>query len=225
MEVINTPAAIVGPIVAGEAAKTRKALEQLIKKLNASSFDLSDLLYKVKKNGYYDGYDTFTAYVRTLEIKPRKAQYLTRIAEVMGELSIPREKYEVLGTAKLREITSLNVNDTWVNPETKDELPITDFVVGFVEKGADMTLDEIKQHVKTLKGLVGTEALSWVHLYMKQSAIDNVVRPALELAKAQIGSVSKDDEGISHDASDGAAAEVVFVSFLNDPANGILAGA
>ena len=214
---------IVGQKVAGESAKIRKQLEQLIRKVNSSAFEIADLLHTIKKNGFYEGFTTFTDFVKTLEIKPRKAQYLRRIAEVMDEMQIAREKYEPLGIAKLREITSLNLGDTWINPESKEETPIKAFVAAFVDKGKEMTLDEIKNHVKTLKGLTGSEAMAFVHLYMKQMAIDQVVRPALDLAKAQIGSVSKDDEGISHDASDGAAAEVVFVAFLNDPANGALA--
>lgn len=225
MEIFKQPVPqIVGPVVAGEAAKVRKQLEQLIKKVNSSAFDIAQLLHTIKKNGYYDGFTTFQEYVKTLEIKPRKAQYLRRIAEVMDTMGIPRETYEPLGVAKLREITSLNLDDTWVNPETKEETPMKAFIQGFVEKGGTMSLDEIKNHVKTLKGLVGEDAMGWLHLYMKQMAIDQVARPALDLAKAQIGSVGKDDEGISRDASDGAAAEVVFVAFLNDPANGILAG-
>jgi len=226
MEVVfdkNGPPNIVGQKVAGESAKVRKQLEQLIKKVNSSAFDIADLLHTIKKNGFYEGFVTFQEYVKTLELKPRKAQYLRRIAEVMDVMQIPREKYEPLGIAKLREITSLNLDDTWVNPETKEEIPIKSFVEGFIYNGKDMPLDEIKNHVKTLKGLIGEDAMGWLHLYMKQMAIDQVVRPALELAKAQIGSVKKDDEGISQDASDGAAAEVVFVAFINDPANGILA--
>jgi hypothetical protein len=66
--------------------------------------------------------------------------------------------------------------------------------------------------------------MSWLHLYMKTQAIEQTARPALELAKAMIGSVSKDSEGISQDASDGSAAESVFASFLADPANAVLAG-
>ncbi len=224
MEITNSVPVVVGQAVAGESAKTRKALEQLIKKVNSSAFDIAELLYKVKKNGFYEGFTTFQEYVKTLEIKPRKAQYLTRIASIMDEMSIPRETYEPLGTAKMREITSLNVNDTWVNPETKDETPMKSFIQGLVDKGKDMPLEEIKQHVKTLKGLVGEEAMGWLHLYMKEQAIDKVARPALELAKAQIGSVGKDDEGVSKDASDGAAAEMVFAAFLADPANEALAG-
>lgn len=215
---------IIGEQVAGEAAKVRKELEQLISKVNTSAFDIGILLHTIKKNGYYDGFTTFSEYTRTLQLKPRKAQYLQRIASVMETLAIPREEYEPLGIAKLREITSLNVDGTFIHPDTKAETPMKEFIRGFVEKGQDMKLEAIQQHVKTLKGLIGDEDMNWVHLYMKQIVIDQVARPALNQAKMLIGSVKKDDEGISQDASDGAAAEVIFVAFLNDPANEVLAG-
>ena len=57
--------------------------------------------------------------------------------------------------AKLREITSLDVNAIWVNPETSEEVPVKSFIKGFIEKGKDMSLEEIKEHVRTLKGLTG----------------------------------------------------------------------
>ena len=211
--VMNVPA-IVGQQVAGESVKVRKQLEQLIKKINSSAFDIADLLHAVKKNGYYEGFATFAEYLKTLEIKQRKAQYLERICSVMEEMGIAREKYEPLGVSKLREITSLDVNGTWINPETKEETPFKAFIKGFVEKGADMTLEEIQEHVRTLKGLIGENALTWIHLRVTQIALDNTVRPALELAKAKIGSVGKDDEGISKDATDGAAVEMICADFL-----------
>jgi hypothetical protein len=224
VEIFKHPVpAIVGQAVAGESAKVRQQLEQLIQKVNSSAFDIAELLHTIKKNSYYEGYTTFQEYTKTLEIKPRKAQYLRRIAEVMDIMEFKRAQYEPLGIAKLREITSLNVEGTWVNPETEVETPIKVFIQGFIEKGQDMTLEEIKNHVKTLKGLVGAEAMGWLHLYMKEQAIIQVARPALNLAKAIIGSVGKDDEGISKDASDGAAAESVFAAFLADPANEVLA--
>ena len=213
--VLSEPTVIVGEKVAGEAAKARKALEQLINKVNTSAFDIADLLYVVKLNGYYEGFPTFQEYIKTLEIKPRKAQYLCRIVEVMNAIKAPRDKYEPLGVAKLREITSLNIDEDWTNPETEDKVPIKSFVEGFIEKGKGMTLEEIKQHVRTLKGLVGSNNLVFLHFSVKQSVLENIVRPALELAKMNIGSIGKDDEGISIDASDGAALEVIAVEYLN----------
>jgi hypothetical protein len=108
----------------------------------------------------------------------------------------------------------LNINDEWVNPETKEVVPIKSFVIGFIEKGQGLTFEEIKQHVRTLKGLVGENNLVFLHFSVKQSVLENVVRPALDLAKKHIGSVSKDAEGISQDASDGSALEVIAVEYL-----------
>jgi hypothetical protein len=218
---------LVGEQIAGQSAKVRKQLEQIISKVNSSSFDIAELLYTIKKNGYYEGFTTFSEFTKTLAIKPRKAQYLTRIAEVMEVVGIPRAQYEPLGTAKLREIASLDVNGSWTNPDAEkgtEPIPIKSFIVGFVDKGSEMSLEEIKNHVKTLKGLVGSEAMGWLHLYVKQSALDNTIKPALQLAKKQLGSARKDDEGISQDYSDGVAAEVIFADWLSDPANEVLAG-
>jgi hypothetical protein len=214
--VLTEPTVIVGQQVSGEAAKTRKALEQLITKINTSAFDIAELLYVVKTNGYYEGYPTFAEYTKTLSLKPRKSQYLCRIVEVMNAIGAVRKKYEPLGVAKLREITSLDVDGEWVNPETGDKTPLKDFIEGFIEKGKDLTLEEIKQHVRTLKGLIGDNNIIFLHLSVKQSVLDNTVRPALELAKMQYGSTGKDDEGISKDATDGQALEVVCVDFLNN---------
>ena len=219
----NVPA-IVGQKVAGEESKVRKELEKVISFSNSSLFDLSDLLWKIKKNGYYSGYTTFSEFTKSLKFKERRLMYLTKMAEVMDNVGVVREKYEPLGLAKLRAITSLNPNGIWINPETKDEVPIKSFILGFIEKGQDMSYQEVLEHVKTLQGKVGAEAMGWLHLYMKEQAIVQVGRPALELAKAQIGSTHKDDEGVSKDASDGAAAEMIFASFLADPANEALAG-
>ena len=214
--ILSEPTVIVGQQVAGEAVKVRNTLEQLIKKVNKSSFDIAELLYTVKSKGYYEGYTTFWEYVKTLEIKRRRAQYLCDIVETMMAINAPRDKYEPLGIAKLREIASLDIDGEWVNPETGEKVPIKSFIEGFIEKGNDMTLAEITQHVRTLKGLVGENNIVFLHLAVKQSVLDNTVRPALELAKNQIGSVGKDSEGMSKDATDGQALEVVCVDFLNN---------
>lgn len=224
MEPFNTPAptVIVGEIVAGAAAKARKQLEKLITDVNKSSFDIGDLLHTIKKNGYYDGYTTFQEYTATLDIKQRKLQYLRRIAEVMETVGISREKYEPLGIAKLREITSLKPEESWADPETGKSIPMREFIIGFVEKGSEMDLEAIKLHVRTLKGFTGENDLVCMHLWFKRVTRDNVIQPAVELTRNAIGSVGKDDEGVSIDASESACVEAWAVEFLNNPANSVL---
>jgi hypothetical protein len=97
-----------------------------------------------------------------------------------------------------------------------------EFITGFVEKGEEIEMDDLKKHVRTLKGFIGENDLTWLNVCVKRSALDNTIRPALELAKNALGSVGKDEEGVSIDASDGAALEAIAVDFMNDPANSVL---
>lgn len=214
-----TPTVIVGEVVAGEANKIKGQLESLILSLDKSNFDIAELCYTVKKKGYFYPFTTFQDYYKTLKLKPRKIQYLTRMAEVMDLVGIKREVYEPLGIARMREITSLDPSATWTNPVTKVETPMKEFIVGFVEAGDAVPMEQLRENVKTLKGFVGENDIVWVNFPMVRSAFNNTWEPAVELAKAKIGSVTKDDEGISQDASVGAAAETMAVAYLNDPEN------
>lgn len=219
------PPAIYGDIVAGqEDKKVRSALENLISTVNKSSFDIAELLHTVKSKGYFInwGYSTFKDYSATLNIKDRKVQYLTKIVETFAASGVERKEYEPLGIARCREISSLDPAGEWVNPETKTVTPMREFIVSFVEKGEEIDMDTLKQHVRTLKGFSGDNDLVWLNLSVTRAALDGTIRPALELAKAHIGSVAKDSEGTSIDASDGRALETIAVEFLNDPANNVI---
>lgn len=212
-----TPSVIVGEVEAGAAIRARQELEALIESANKSNFDIGELCHRIKSRGYFYPYTTFQEFSRTLKIKPRKVQYLTRMAAVFDQVGITRDVYEPLGIARCREITSLDPNIEWVNPETKVITPVAQFIQGFVEKGEEIEIDDLKRHVRTIKGFVGDNDLCWVNICLTRSVLENTWKPAVEKAKALIGSVSKDDEGISHDASDGAAAEILATNFLNDP--------
>lgn len=222
---LGTPeAAIIGEAVAGESTAIRSQLESLINNHERSLFDIGELLYKVRRSGFYThwGFDTFKDYCASLQFKERRAQYLTRIVGVMSDLGINRDEYESLGVAKLREITSLDVNGTWTNPQTGETTPLKDWIAGLVDRGEDMTMDEIKQHVRTLKGFVGDNDLVYETYCYTRLTKEQTIDPAKELARRNIGSVGKDDEGTSKDASAGRCAEVWAVEYLNNPANNVL---
>lgn len=211
---------LVGEAVAGDSAKTRAMLVSLIQSVNKSTLDIAELLHKVKKNGYYQAeYSTFKEYTESLDIKARKAQYLTRIVECFEAVGVERKQYEKLGIAKLREISSLDYNATYSNPTNGEQTPMKEFVTGFVDKGADMELDELKKYVRTLKGFVGDNDIVWKNLPFTRQVVEKTIDPAVELARANIGSVGKDDEGVSKDASESACVEVWAVEYLNNPAN------
>jgi len=219
------PIVIVDASIAGEALATKHQLEELITSVNRSSFDIAELLNKVKKRGYYSPFSTFQEYCATLSLKPRKAQYLTRMAGVMEEVGIARSWYEPLGVSRLREITSLEPTDIWTNPVSGQKTAMREFITGFVEyrqeNGDFIDLEKLKQNVRTLKGFVGENDFVWFNLFVQRSALESVVRPAFDLMKARIGSVKKDDEGISQDATDSTCLVNMAADYLSDPTNSL----
>lgn len=216
-------ASIQGESVAGESKRARDVLESMIRTGHSNTFGIARQLHLIKSKGYYDGFNTFTDYLGTLNFKLRKAQYLRRIAEVMDILGIPPEAYEQLGTTKLRQICSLDLDKTWTNPETNEEIPMGIFIAEFINKALHMSVEEIKAYVRTLKGLKPEDEMIGRHFYVSAQVLNEIVNPAVETAKRLIGSVGRDDEGMARDASDGRALEVICVEFLNDPANAFIA--
>jgi len=219
-------AAIIGEAEAGASTKIREKLEILIGSLERSKFDIAELLYEIKDKKYYVGYgfDTAEEYFVTL-MQRQRAKYLVRIVEVMTECGCDRSEYEKLGIAKLREITSL---DPTANYKDKDGklIPMRDFIIGFVDEGDGMSLKEIQEHVKTLKGLTGEDELVWVNLHMKRLVKETTWQQAIEKARVNIGAVARDPEtGNAIMASDARCAEVIAIEYLNNAQNDPIPGA
>ena len=216
-EIVEFPqeAAIIGEAEAGASTKIREKLEVLIGSLERSKFDIAELLYEIKDKKYYVGYgfDTAEEYFATLMQKQR-AKYLVRIVDVMNECGCSRDEYEKLGIAKLREITSL---DPKGNYKDKDGtlIPIRDFIIGFVDEGEKMSLKDIQEHVKTLKGLTGEDELVWVNLHMKRIVKETTWMQAIEKARVNIGAIARDENGNAIMASDARCAEVIAIEYLN----------
>lgn len=223
-------AKLVGEIEAGESAKIKERLEGLIETWNRSTFDIADLLYLVKSKRYYRayGYETFTEYIKELDIKTRKAHYLARMVDIMEQLDIPRKDYEPVGVAKLREITSLDVTDEngediyFDDPKTGESHLMGDVIRGLLPKALNMSVQEVKDYVKTLKGFSGDNELAWLNIQVNKQALDETIRPALELAKKHLGDAGRDEDGTAKDPSDGRALEIISVEFINNPANTVL---
>ncbi|MGH7746240.1 MAG: hypothetical protein ACREQ5_15995 [Candidatus Dormibacteria bacterium] len=204
---------IVGEQVAGESAKTRQQLEAAIQTMNSNVFDVAELLFKVKQGHCYTT-TTFQEYLGTLAIKVRKAQYLTRIVEVMHTVGVTRAEYEPLGIAKLREVASLEPGETYTNP-IGGQSPMADWVKAFVKDGREQSLDEIKQHVRVLKGLTGPDEMSWLNLPVKRSVKENVILPAFEAARQVLGTKGTDTDGTATEYSDSVCLEAICADFLS----------
>ena len=206
---------IVGEVVAGQAAKVLKQLNAAIKQEATSTFDIAELLYKVKKDHLYKE-PTFAAFAASLSIKQRKAQYLERIAEVMDVCGLTRAEYEAHGVTKMRAITRLDPTVIYTNPLTSEATPMSTMIVGLVELAGEKTTDELDDAVDTLMGKVGDDAPTWLNLPFAKIVMENIIRPAIEKAKALYGDAMKKPGEEVTDISDSKAVEVIMISFTND---------
>ena len=203
---------IVGEAVAGQAERARRRLQRLINAATQNLFDIGEQLYIVKESRLYQPeFNTFREYILSLKFKESRARYLARIFEVMNSLSITRSKYEPLGTTRMREITSLDPTGEWINPENGDKYAIKDFIIKFVDAGESIDINDLRRHVRTLKGFIGENDLTHVTFTLKRIGYENNVRPALEKVKLLMGTGPKDEEGNAELPSDGAALETMSI--------------
>lgn len=218
---METKPAIYGEVEAGRSATVRAQIENLVTSLTKSNFDLAELLHEVKTRKYFFnyGFNTLKEFADSINLKPAKAQYLAKMVEVMLAVGIERPEYEPVGVSKLREITSLEPTGYWLNPETGESEKLSMWIVNLTRTGKEMSLAEIKEIVKKLKGLTGEDELVWLNVCIKRIVLEQTVRPALELAKKVIGSKGRDEDGQAIEASDGESLELLAAGFLIDPNN------
>jgi hypothetical protein len=211
-------APIVGETVAGEAAAALKQVKALVKGISSNTFDLAEALHKVKKNKYYaPKYNTFSEYAKSLDVTVSKVYYLVKLVEVMEAVGVPREQYEPVGIVKLRTICRLELIDGNDEPKMYDGLPATDHIKMLVG-ATSLTPEQVEEEVKKRLGLMGEDAMVWVNFPIKLAA-RNKWDEAVTLAQKNIGSTGQDAEGNYVDASTGRCAEIIAVSYVQDPNN------
>ena len=213
---------IVGEAESGERAAVQKAIKRLIKQVETNNFDLAELLFRAKSKHLYTE-PSFSDFVATLNIKPRRAQYLERIAEIMSGAGIERAEYEPIGIAKLRVITRLSaVNDDgtpamYTNPVTNESHPMVEYIVGITEQAmAGRDIKDIEKDVRILKGEVGENDMVWRNFRLPRMVDENTIAPALEKAAINIGTVATDENGVAKEVQDWRKLEVVCIEYTND---------
>ena len=216
---MNTPTEIVGEAVAGEAAQVLKQIKNLVKGISSNTFDLATALYKVKKNKWYaPKCSTFTEYIGTIDLRSSKGHYLVRIAQTMEDVGIPRTEYEPLGIAKLRAICRLDLIDENGNGKMYEGKPAVEVIKDLIAQAPAHSPEAVDETVKKLQGLMGDNARVWENVSLTVAQRESW-RKAVALAKLNIGSVGKDEDGNYKDASIGSCMEVIAMSYILDPNN------
>lgn len=212
---VKEPTAIVEQAVDSKRAEqVKKQISKLIKAESTTVFDLAELLYEVKSKNYHRawGFDTFSAYAKTLELKVSKSYYLVRIVENMNAAGLTREQYEPVGRGKLRVISRLDPSGEY------NGQPMSQVIKELTLKAGQLSLEEVTLEVDSIQGKVQDNSMVWLNLHLVKSVRDNVVRPAIERAKKHAPQKEDPDEpGHYLDVSDGAAIELICANFLADP--------
>lgn len=211
---METTEVIVGEIEAGRAAQVKRQINKLIATTNSNTFDLAYLLHESKTKNFYNGwgFESWSKWAKSLAgLTYTKSYYLVRIIENMKAAGLEREQFEPVGRTKLRMISKLK-------PDTEYKgTPVSLLIRELTLKAVHMTPEEVQNEVNTILGLTEDESMVWLNIKIKVLARDNVVKPALALAKKHMGSLPPDEEGVAKDPSDGAALEMICANFLADP--------
>ncbi len=218
-----SPPAIQGETVAGRAAHVREQLKSLTADLTKPTFVLAELLHEATDNSLYRdwGYKSTVEYgVQELGLKERKIQYLVRIITVCKAVGLYRTRYETADISKLREITRLDPQGSFFNPETKIPEPLDAHIVRLVANANNMTGAQIEEEVRRLQGKVGgnrpvIKMMSWT-----EDTYNKVILPAQELARKRLGSAARDkNTGDAVEYSDSIVEECIHADFLSDSNN------
>lgn len=211
---LMAPPAIVGEVIAGEAAKVKKQINEIIAGVNKSTFTLAELLHKVKSHQYYAkwNFETFGQYAKSLDLKSTKSYYLVRIIENMMIAGVPKEVYEPVGIAKLRVIAKLNPTEKF------EDKPMVKYIKSLTETAKDVDIKTLKEAVAHLQGQTGEEERVWLNVSVSKSQ-RKVIEGALELARKNLGTVGQESDGTAKDSSDGRCLEIIAAAFNADAEN------
>lgn len=209
---LTDPAALVDTLETGRANKVKREINKLISTVNSSTFDIAELLFEVQSKQYFTGYgfESFSKFSKSLNIKYTKAFYLVAIVKLMTSCGFARAEYEPVGIAKLRLISRLDYEGEF------NGTPMPIVIRELVLKAPLLSTEEVKLEVDTILGLTEDESMVWLNVHLKKLARDNTVKVALNLMKRHIPQTDGDD-GLKKDASDGAALEMICANFLADP--------
>ena len=190
--------------------------------LTKYTFDLAEAFLLAQETRCYTewGFDSLPEYAELeLGIKPRKAQYLARIAKVCRDCGVKRADYEPVGTTKLREITTLDPDTSYYNADEKKHEPMVDHIVRLIAEAPELGTVEVEQEVMRLKGMTGENRMVHRGYMVTESCWDNVIKVCLESIRKRLGSAGRDGTGQAREYTDGNCYEALCAEYNSDPRN------
>ena len=218
----NNPVVSIGEPVAGQAATLRKRMRILAADLTKHTCDLAEAFLQAQETRCYAewGFESLGDYAELeLGVKPRKAQYLARIARVCRDCGVARKDYEPVGVTKLREITRLDLGVTYYNADEKTHESMVDHIVRLIAEAPENSTVEVEEEVARLKGQTGENAMVHRGYKITLSCWDNVIAPCFESIRKRLGSAGRDGTGAAREYTDGNVVECLCAEYNADPRN------
>src|SRR5271157_4208613 len=219
---MSDPVEIHGDAVAGQSSALRKRMRLLAGDLAKYTIDLAEALLQAQETHCYLqwGFESLPEYAELeLGLKPRKSQYLARIARVCRDAGVARADYERVEITKLRSITSLSIKDTFYNRDKKKHEPMVEYIVHLIAEAPELSTAEVDEEVARLKGLTGENAMLTRSYSVTRSAYENTIQRCFESIRKRLGSAGRDETGKAKEYTDGNVIEALCAEWNGDPRN------
>jgi len=184
-------------------------IEVIKKNVVENVFRLGELLSEIRNSAIYQywGFDNFGKWVEKsgLDMSERQAFYLIRIIENAKTLGIDSNNLKKVKLSKLKEIFTLD--------PAKDAKEI-EFLI---EKGKTESLDAIREQVQAIQNGPGEDTYTYLNLKISKKAKQEIIDPAIEIARREYGSTVNLETGDPVDISLGRAIELICADYKADP--------
>jgi hypothetical protein len=211
-DIFAHPSALHGEAIAGHDARAttvRAAIDLLKNSLGDGRWELAALLSEARTKSLHLswGFSDFDQYIdqSNFDIGSRECRYLIRAHDVSLQLGITREQLKAVAISKLKEIFSL------------DPAKQADAIITLVDDAVTMSLEEVRQSVRELKGTDPETELTWLNINVLRRAKEETILPALAKVKLEYGPTMGSDPNTSEEISDGRALEYLCAEKLAEP--------
>lgn len=201
-----------GDVTAGSDARAttvRAQVESLKNSLGDKTWEMAALFSEARAKSFHHlwGFSDFDEYIdkSNFDIGSREVRYRIRVNDVSLQLGITRTQLKAVNISKLKEIFSL------------DPVKQSDDIVRLVDDAVTMSLEEVRQSVRELKGSDPETDLCWWNIQLLRRAKEETILPALQKVKLEYGPTMSDVPGQSVEISDGRALEMLCADKLSEP--------
>jgi hypothetical protein len=187
------------------AVQVTDEVRQIKLHLAKSLLYLGQLLSEARSNNYPEmlGFSSFGDWLKDsgLDMSERQAYYLIKIVDNAQSLGITQEQLEASKMSKLKEIFTLD-------PATQG-----DRIRDLVSASQELTLEEVRHEVNSLRSEVGLEPTSWMNFRVTDSQL-TAIKFAIEQAQLDYGQNVSETGDVTEASNGTLLSDVICQGYL-----------